>query len=384
MLQIRPLLSTLNRIKIGFVLLSKAQNAIPSTRISVLNMLPYLRAANFDPHIVYEPDQSMETPFFEGLAENLNAENFKIVYFQKVHGDSVVKLAHDLRRLGIKTVYGVCDLVDVDMAEATDVTITVTEYLKTLYPASLQNKIFVVHDGIEQPTLRKTDWGVRKSSRTQPLRAVLVTSVNLAKLPVLLNPPSWLQVTIVGRYAARSNKWQRLREIRWQFLLMNSWFERWEFLKFLLNPRIKCVAWDANLVYAEMQQSDIGIIPIETNESSGAMIGWQVKSENRLSMKMALGLPVVVTPIPSYEPVVKHGENAFFANNAAEWLQALSALRDPALRKKIGQAARQTAVDKYSMTEQARLLIAILNDLSNQSFEKAVSSGLLSADTKAL
>ena len=49
-------------VKIGFVLLSNSQHPIPSTRIAVLNMLPFLRAANFDPHIVFEPEYGTENP----------------------------------------------------------------------------------------------------------------------------------------------------------------------------------------------------------------------------------------------------------------------------------------------------------------------------------
>lgn len=349
--------------KIGFVLLSSAQNPIPSTRIAVLNMFPFLRAAQFDPHIVFEPVQNTETPDVSGLATRLQAEGFHIVYFQKVHGDSVVALARELRAIGIKTVFGVCDLVDVAMADATDATITVTDYLKSLYPTPLHPKIFVVHDGIERPALHKTEWGTHSGSRAQPLRAVLVTSVALDRLPVLVNPPSWLQVTIVGRYPAANQRRQRSRESRWQFAGQAGWLERLHYLHFLANPRIRREAWDVDRVYAAMQESDIGIIPIETTKENGALASWKVKSENRLTLKMAMGLPVVATPIPAYEPLIQQGQNGFLANDKAEWLRYLSELRDPMLRSHMGQQARQSALTRYSMERQAERLIAVLRGL---------------------
>lgn len=354
------------RFKIGFVLLSSVKNPIPSTRIAVLNMFPFLQAAQFDPHVVFEPTHNTETPDLSDLSAKLQAEGFEIVYFQKVHGDSAVALAQELHAYGIKTVFGVCDLVDEAMARTTDATITVTEHLKNLYPVQLQPKIFVVQDGIEQPARHKIDWGTHSGSRMQPLRAVLVTSVALDRLPVLDNPPSWLQVTIVGRYPAADDWQRRFREARWQFIGQPDWPARLDYLQFLTNPRIKRQAWNIDRVYAAMQQADIGIIPIETKEAHGAMTGWQVKSENRLTLKMAMGLPVIATPIPAYEPVIVQGQNGFLTNDKTEWLQALTALRDPSLRRSIGQQARRSALAGYSMELQAERLIAVLRGLMTE------------------
>ena len=232
--------------KIGFVLLSSTRNPIPSTRISVLNMLPFLRDAQFDPEIVFESTQNTETPDMHGLAARIKTEGFDIVFFQKVHGPSVVAQARELRANGIKTVFGVCDAVEPEMVEATDVTVTVTDYLKSLHPGALQSRIVTVHDGIERPWLHKSDWGTHSGSRTQPLRAVLVTSLSLDRLPVLANPPSWLHVTIVGRYSVNRQSLQRWRETRWQMAGRAGWREKSRFLNFLINARIQRVAWEAD------------------------------------------------------------------------------------------------------------------------------------------
>lgn len=350
-------------MKIGFVLLSNTLEPIPSTRIAVLNMFPYLRAAQFDPHVVFEPDQNTETPDLSGLAPNLKAQGFQIIYFQKVHGASVLALVLELRALGIKTVFGVCDLVQPDMVEATDATVVVTDYLKGLYPPGLQQKISVVHDGIEQPQYHKTNWGQHTGTPQRLLHAVLVTSSNLDCLPVIGSPPSWLRVSIVGRYPSSVAIAQRLREARWQLLTKNSWRARAGFVRFLINPRIDRVRWEAERVSQDLLQADIGIIPIETDPAKGAASSWQVKSENRLTLMMALGLPVVATPIPSYEPVIEQGKNGFLARDKAEWLRCLKALRDPALRQSMGQQARLTALSGYSMELQAERLIGVLDGL---------------------
>jgi hypothetical protein len=359
---------TMTANKIGFVLLSSAADPLPSTRITVLNMFAYLRDAGFDPHIVFEPQSPTEVPDVSGLAQRLVGHGFRAVFFQKVHGRSVEALARELRGAGIRTVYGVCDLVNPAMVEATDATIAVTEYLRSLYPVELQQKIRVIHDGIENPLAQKQSWSDHTGGRRQRLHAVLVTSATLTDLPVLGMPPDWLDVCIVGRYPPASARLERLREARWK-LLEQPGGSRMAYAAFLLNPRIRRVQWDPAGVYDELQRADIGIIPVDTSSPSDAgadVPSWKVKSENRLTMKMAVGLPVIATPIPAYEPVLQHGWNGFFAHSRADWQRCLQALRDPALRREIGDRARRSVLLRYSKERQgaefAGVLRALLSD----------------------
>ena len=357
-------------IKIGFVLLSNSRNPIPSTRIAALNMFPFLREADFDPHIVYEPEQGAEVPDVSGITERLVFEGFHVVVFQKVHGPSVEGLARKLSTAGIRTVYAVCDLVDNGMAAATDATVVVTDYLKSLYARELQQKIHTVHDGIERPDVSKTSWGKHQGTRTRPLHAVLVTSAGLDRLPVLGSVPDWLRITIVGRYAPTGDMFRRLHEIRWKFAGKRDMNERLAYIRFLVDRRIRCVPWDSQGVYEVMRQADIGIVPIEQRPEHVPRMpapAWKVKSENRLTMKMGIGLPVIATPIPAYEPVIEHGVNGFFARSKQDWITILESLRDPVIRRSVGERARASVIKRYSMQEQARRLIAVLHGLQSGS-----------------
>jgi glycosyltransferase involved in cell wall biosynthesis len=363
-------------MKIGFVLLSNTRDPIPSTRIAVLNMFPFLRAAGFEPHAVFEPAHATETPEVPDLAHRLVAEGFRIVVFQKVHGPSVEALARKLSASGVRTVYAVCDRVDAAMAAATDITIAVTDYLRSLYPRELQAKIHVVHDGIEHPDRCKTEWREDRGSRQRPLRAVLVTSDKLERLPLIGEPPEWLEVTIVGRYPAAGKPLRRLREVRWKLDEL-AWQERVPYLRFLANRRIRCVPWHPSHVYDVVRQSDIGIIPIETSPAHGTGApapAWKVKSENRLTMKMSVGLPVIATPIPAYEPVIQQHRNGFLARSQQEWTACLEALREPKARRAIGARARESVLTAYSMEEQARRLVEVLRALVSPCVVKAVES----------
>ncbi|NMM75348.1 hypothetical protein B2J88_45545 [Rhodococcus sp. SRB_17] len=358
---------TAANLKVGFVLLSHSRNPQPSTRIAVLNMLPALREAGIEAELVFDPEQSSETPDLGHLAQRLINARFDVIYFQKVRGESAERCARALKKAGIATIYGVCDLVDADMAMATNMTLVVSEFLKSLYPPALQPKIHVVHDGIEKPSVVKADVAAHTGSRSKPIRAVLVTSSSLTSLPVLAQPPNWLEVTIVGKYPPRGATAQKLREARWAFLKMSSANERLAYLRFLVNARIKTQMWQAESVYAALQCADIGIIPVEPSAQlvKGTHVPvWKVKSENRLTLKMSVGLPVIATPIPSYEPIIESGVNAFFADTRRDWIRCLEILRDPAVRRSVGAKARTSVVDRFSQTQQARLLVAALRAVS--------------------
>jgi len=135
-------------------------------------------------------------------------------------------------------------------------------------------------------------------------------------------------------------------------------------LNFFVQSAIDCVQWREDRVYQALLDADIGIIPIETDATQGALLpGWQVKSENRLTLKMAVELPVIATPIPAYEPVIVQGQNGFLAKDQTDWLDCLAALREPGLRQQMGQTARQTTLAGYSMELQAQRLIAVLRGL---------------------
>ncbi|MBP6228963.1 MAG: hypothetical protein KA472_13605 [Pseudomonadales bacterium] len=93
-----------------------------------------------------------------------------------------------------------------------------------------------------------------------------------------------------------------------------------------------------------MMHADIAIIPIKAepafNPGKLPPPGWIVKSENRLTMKMSIGLPVIASPIPSYLPVINQGVNGFLAQSPREWRSLLDQLRDPDLRGAMGAKAR--------------------------------------------
>lgn len=362
-------------MKVGFILLSSPDRPVPSTRVAVMNMLPLLPALGIDSSILYAPNQASETPALPtGLFDEIKRQSINLVVFQKIRGPSVLALAVRLRHAGIRTCYLVCDLVDDGMVAATDGAVVVTDYLRSLHAPGLQDRIYVVHDGIERPEVSGA--AIRGVRPGGPLKAVLVTSAYLVDLPFIDAPPSWLQITVVGPY--RAKLLARLRDFRWTVGRGKTASQRAAALRFLFNPRIRCVPWHASGVYDELQHADVGVIPIDgelwDRARSPLPPAWMRKSENRLTLKMAAGLPVVVTSIPSYEAVIVPGVNGYFASDRADWLERLSSLRDPVERKRMGAAARAAVLQRFSMQSQARLLAQAFQSIASKTVDRAAGA----------
>lgn len=103
-------------------------------------------------------------------------------------------------------------------------------------------------------------------------------------------------------------------------------------------------AWTADTELENLQNFDIGIMPLPDND-------W---TRGKCTFKgltyMALGLPAVMSPVGMNKEVVQHGENGMLASTDDQWFDCLCQLiEQPELRKKLGDNGRITVLDKYSV-----------------------------------
>ena len=330
-------------VKVGFVLLSPAKAPVPSTRVAVLNMFPYLRAAGFSPEIVFEPARATESPDLRGIdADALLRQGIRVVCFQKVGGAHVEALARALSVRGIKTLFMVCDVVDaidggrhgcdgrrhrfpeaaVPGAAATQAQRGARRHRKACSAA--RRACHAARVDHPAPARRAGDFGpprfpacARRATAVaahhggRPLRRRPTCGRPYARIPMAFSPAARLEAEGAGPGL-------------------------WPESAYPLRPV------GSGGVYDWLRAADIGIIPIETpppSPSDTLPPSWKVKSENRLTLKMSMGLPVIATPIPAYESVVRQGVDGFLAQSRADWLKHLEELRDPAHRRQIGHAA---------------------------------------------
>lgn len=126
--------------------------------------------------------------------------------------------------------------------------------------------------------------------------------------------------------------------------------------------RVESRHWSADTEVGDLQECHVGIVPV-------ADTPWnRWKFFFKTVQYMAAGLPVVAHPTGSNRDVIQHGVNGFLADTQEQWYQHLRTLVDqPDLRKRMGAAARATAVERFSLPSH----IATVADV----FAEAVDAG---------
>ena len=87
---------------------------------------------------------------------------------------------------------------------------------------------------------------------------------------------------------------------------------------------------------------DIGVAPMLETKFDKAKCAFKVIEY------MAVGIPVIVSPIGEQIIVCRDGVDGFYAENLNEWVSSIMKLKDVVLRKKIGESAQKRVKKKYS------------------------------------
>jgi glycosyltransferase involved in cell wall biosynthesis len=113
--------------------------------------------------------------------------------------------------------------------------------------------------------------------------------------------------------------------------------------------------WSEDTEIARIAEFDIGVMPLHDTP-------WERgKCAYKLLQVMAAGKPVIASPVGANRQVVRHGVNGFLAETTEEWTEALRKLADPALRQRMGAAARKTVEEQYSSAVVTPRLAEILH-----------------------
>jgi glycosyltransferase involved in cell wall biosynthesis len=119
-------------------------------------------------------------------------------------------------------------------------------------------------------------------------------------------------------------------------------------------PRI----WSPGDEAVELATADIGISWLPDDRWS------QGKCGLKILQYMAAGLPVVANPVGVQADLVRAEENGLLGTTPEQWAAAVSRLvRDPALRRQMGQAGRRHLEDRFDVAAGARLWLDLLDRL---------------------
>lgn len=121
---------------------------------------------------------------------------------------------------------------------------------------------------------------------------------------------------------------------------------------------IQGIAWTKQDELKELSAIDIGIMPLPNDEWTNGKCGLKGLQY------MALGIATLMSPVGVNTEIIQDGQNGFLADKVEEWVDKISRLvDDAALRKQIGDAGRQTVVDKYSVLAWRDKYLELFNEV---------------------
>lgn len=132
--------------------------------------------------------------------------------------------------------------------------------------------------------------------------------------------------------------------------------------KFFDCDRIPVVKklWKYEEEIDDLHTFDIGLMPLTDDPWARGKCGL------KLLQYMAVGIPVVCSPIGVNSEIVTDGINGFWAEDEKEWLEKISILiQNASLRTEIGLRARDTVSKYYSTEITSKKIKEIINSLKH-------------------
>lgn len=121
---------------------------------------------------------------------------------------------------------------------------------------------------------------------------------------------------------------------------------------------VQVIPWTEDSEAGLIRQMDVGIMPLPDGPWEKGKCGY------KLIQYMACAVPVIASPVGVNVDIVSSCHCGLLADTQAEWEQALRALLvSPEKRCELGLAGRQAVESHYSLQVQAPVLAGIFNDI---------------------
>jgi glycosyltransferase involved in cell wall biosynthesis len=117
--------------------------------------------------------------------------------------------------------------------------------------------------------------------------------------------------------------------------------------------------WSSEKEVQVIQQMNVGLMPLPDMEWTRG------KCSLKMLLYMAVGIPVVASPVGHNKEVLQWNEVGFAANTANDWYEALSSLfNDRDLAARLGNAGREVVTERYSVHVNAVALARIFREVA--------------------
>jgi len=122
--------------------------------------------------------------------------------------------------------------------------------------------------------------------------------------------------------------------------------------------KIRIIRWSEKSEVREISQFDVGVAPMPNNEYTHGKCGLKVLQY------MAAGIPVIASPVGVHLNIIQHGTNGFLADTDDEWLNYLLLFAENVdLRETMGQQARRTVEERFSLDLMSKQVAVLLKSL---------------------
>lgn len=286
---------------------------VGSSRIHGLNISRELNRQGVASFIIQKPgnyQEELEQSYY--TQKKLLKSRLDVVVFQRVHlkADEFVR---KLQAAGTKTVYIMADYFETNMPLLCDHTIVVSDPLKQFLidKGVSKNKIEVIPDAVE------TDHSICKNYDTEKQTKIRVVWVGNAM------------------------HWPTLDKII--TALKEPEFADYELITISTHEN-STIQWNLKTIWNDILRCDVAVVPAQTATKEGL-----AKSNNRVTMFKAIGLPVICSPLPMYKKVINHGVNGYIAESLDEWKKYMLLLKDEKVRMDVGLAGRDDIFKEYSL-----------------------------------
>jgi glycosyltransferase involved in cell wall biosynthesis len=126
----------------------------------------------------------------------------------------------------------------------------------------------------------------------------------------------------------------------------------------LPGGRVRFVKWRPDLEAEILREFDVGIMPLADTEWTRG------KCSFKMLQYMAVGVPVIVSPVGMNRDVLALGSVGLSATNPAEWLEAFERLyADREAARTMGKAGRAVVEQSFSRTAVTALLADVFRSL---------------------
>ena len=118
---------------------------------------------------------------------------------------------------------------------------------------------------------------------------------------------------------------------------------------------VENVSWSLAEEVANLCSLDIGLMPLDDDPWTRGKCGYKALQY------MAVGVPVICSPIGMNVDIVQEGENGLLASDMDAWERQISRLvESPELRQRLGTAGQRSVEQNYSLTLMAERLAEVL------------------------